>query len=106
MIKEREKEIIEKKAFIKKIEEALFLDHDRSGVKAVNHIEYATNQEVIVIEYDGGHMAWINVTANSNGANMREIAGEVYGAGSIGHFEPQKELREKLINLMREEKED
>lgn len=104
MIKEREKEIIEKKGFIKKIEEALFLDHDRSGVKAVNYIEYATNQEVIVIEYYGGHMAWINVTANSNGANMREIAGEVYGAGSIGHFEPKKDFREELISRMRKEK--
>ena len=93
-----------KKEFIKKIEEALLMDHDRNGVKSVKYLKHDNNAEYIVVIYDNDHKSWIHVTANANGANLREIAGEVYGTGSVGHFVPSPELKKVLEAKLDEEK--
>lgn len=92
-----------KKVFVKKVEEAILMDHDRNGVKSVKYLKHDNNAEYIVITYDNGHKSWIHVSSNSNGANLREIAGEVYGTGSVGHFVPSPELKRVLEAKLDEE---
>lgn len=92
-----------KKEFVKKVEEALLMDHARNGVKSVNYLRHDNNMEYIVITYDNGRKSWTDVTANSNGANLWEIAGEVYDTGSVGHFVPNPELKRVLEAKLDEE---
>jgi len=81
-MKMNEKMNEEKKEFIAALETALRMDR-RSGVES---IKYATDiwfedilyEEVVTIYFKGGAYKLINVTANSNGANAKEIIKEVY----------------------------
>ena len=77
-----------KKEFVDALSDALKID-SRSGVKS---IEYATDvwfedvlyEEVVQVNYESGAFELINVTANSNGANAKEIIKAVYGGNPVG----------------------
>jgi hypothetical protein len=83
----------EKRIFIEKLTEALKVDK-RSQVEAItyyppNFFEKYPNGEFIRIQYNselGNGFVWINATANSDGANAKEIVAEVYGNGAIGRM--------------------
>lgn len=66
--------------------EALLLEDERSHVENcvyMGPIE-PDRSELVIINYKGGARAVINVTANSLGAIMKEVAREVYGGGAHG----------------------
>ena len=76
-----------KKEFIAALETALRMD-SRSGVES---IKYATDlwfedvgTEVVTICFKGGAYKLINVTANSNGENAKQIIKAVYGGEVVG----------------------
>lgn len=75
---------ISKKAFIDSLKAAVIADE----MSQVSNITYKKKEhdEIITITYTGGHTQDINVTANSNGTNMLEIAREVYGTGAFGRI--------------------
>ena len=77
-----------KKEFIAALETALRMD-SRSGVE---YIKYATDiwfedvryAEVVTIYFKGGAYKLINVTANSNGENAKQIIKAVYSSEPVG----------------------
>lgn len=75
---------ISKEEFIKHLE-ALIIADSRS---CVQNIVYTKNEngEKLRIIYTGGAHIDINVSCNSNGANLLEIAREVYGNGAFGRM--------------------
>lgn len=73
-----------KRKFIKALEATLLLD-ERSGVKALDY-EKRGSREVITVTYKSGAQAYIDVSINSNGANITEVVREVYGAGARGRI--------------------
>lgn len=75
---------VSKKEFIDKLKEAIKLD-ERSCVKDITY-ERAREKEIITITYTGGAEVRINVACNSHGANLLEIAREVYGNGAFGRM--------------------
>ena len=66
--------------------EALLLADERSHVESCVYSDKngIDRTEYVTINYTGGARAIINVTANSLGAIMQEIAREVYGGGAHG----------------------
>ena len=80
----REQEFESKRTFLAALCDTLKLD-PRSGIADIQLV--ATRAlEVVFISYKGGHLVKINATGNSNGANLEEIAREIYGAGAIGRM--------------------
>ena len=80
-----ENEYERKKMFIKVLKAALVIDQDRSNVSGLDYEKRGYN-EVITITYTNGRTAYINVSANSNGANLTEVVREVYGTGAHGRI--------------------
>ena len=74
----------DKRGYTQQLEELLKAD-ERSKVTSC---EYRKNSmiEVVEIVYDGGYTSRINVTCNSLGAILKEVAKEVYGDGATGTF--------------------
>jgi len=87
-MKMNEKMNEEKKEFIAALSDTLKID-SRSGVES---IKYATDiwfedilyEEVVTIYFKGGAYKLINVTANSNFSNAKEIIKAVYGGAVVG----------------------
>lgn len=81
----------DKRAYCEQIEAVLKAD-PRSHVTAVRYKErYRPGVdrpmvEAVKIEYKGGSVAIINVTHNSLGAILTEVAAEVYGRGAMGRI--------------------
>ena len=74
-----------KTEFTQMLEDVLRAD-DRSQV---NSCTYSNENgfdrtEYVTIKFKGGYTVKINVTANSLGAIMKEVAAEVYGNGATG----------------------
>lgn len=74
----------EKEKFVEFLEQALLLDK-YNGVKSCKYYKYES-WEFIRIDYKFGYTVDINTSANSNGANAKEIIAEVYGDGAIGRM--------------------
>ncbi len=74
-----------KKEFTKQLENLLVFDNDRNDVESCKY-DRKPNLEVVEIKYRGGYTVRINVTANSQGAILKEVAREVYGDGAMGAF--------------------
>lgn len=76
----------DKRAYCEQLEKVLKAD-PRSHVTAVRYEErYRPGAEAVTIEYKGGSVAIINVTHNSLGAILTEVAAEVYGRGAMGRM--------------------
>ena len=74
-----------KKEYTQMLEAILKADERSQVVKC----EYSNDNgfdrtEYVTIVFKGGYMVKINVSANSLGAIMREVAAEVYGSGATG----------------------
>lgn len=80
----------EKEQFIEAMENALLLDK-YNGVESCKYYKYE-NWEFIRIDYKDGYTVDIYTSANSNGANAKEIIAEVYGNGAIGR------MKKSIIN--------
>lgn len=74
-----------KKEFTKQLENLLVFDNDRNNVESCKY-DRKPNLEVVEIKYRGGYTVRINVTANSQGAILKEIVREVYDNGAMGAF--------------------
>lgn len=74
----------EKEKFIEAMENALLLDK-YNGVESCKYYKYES-WEFIRIDYKFGCTVDINTSANSSGANAKEIIAEVYGDGAIGRM--------------------
>ena len=76
-----------KGAFIEKLEELLKMD-DRSEVESLVYIRDFDNwpEETVIINYNGGGQTLVNVSGNSKGAILLELAKELYGGGAQGRF--------------------
>lgn len=76
--------MISKKEFIRHLEALIIAD----GGSCVRNIVYTKDgsRERIRIIYTGGAHIDINVSCNSNGANLQEVAREVYGNGAFGRM--------------------
>ena len=74
----------EKELFIEAMEKALLLDK-YNGVESCKYYKHE-NWEFIRIDYTNGYTVDIITSANSNGANAKEIIAEVYGDGAIGRM--------------------
>ena len=77
-------EMISKKEFIKHLE-ALIIADGRSCVQNVVYTKDGSRERIRII-YTGGAHIDINVSCNSNGANLLEVAREVYGNGAFGRM--------------------
>lgn len=75
---------IPKEEFIKRLKAAVMAD-TRSCVQDIVYSR-DDSREIVKIIYTGGASVSINVSCNSNGANMLEIAREVYGNGAFGRM--------------------
>ena len=73
------------KEFTKQLENLLVFDNDRNNVESCKY-DRKPNLEVVEIKYRGGYTVRINVTANSQGAILKEIVREVYDNGVMGAF--------------------
>ena len=80
--------MISKKEFIRHLEALIIAD----GRSCVQNIVYTKNEnrEKLRIIYTGGAHIDINVSCNSNGANLLEVAREVYGNGAFGRMPDYK----------------
>ena len=76
--------MISKKEFIKHLE-ALIIADGRSCVQNVVYTKDGSRERIRII-YTGGAHIDINVSCNSNGANLQEVAREVYGNGAFGRM--------------------
>lgn len=74
----------EKEKFIEAMEKTLLLDK-YNGVESCKYYKHE-NWEFIRIDYKGGYTVDINTSANSNGANAKEIIAEIYGNGAVGRM--------------------
>ena len=76
--------MISKKEFIRHLEALIIAD----GRSCAQNIVYTKNEnrEKLRIIYTGGAHIDINVSCNSNGANLLEVAREVYGNGAFGRM--------------------
>lgn len=74
----------EKKQFIEALEATLLMDK-YNNIESIKYHQYE-NWEFVRIDYKGGYTVDINTSANSNGANAKEIIAEVYGTGAIGRM--------------------
>lgn len=74
-----------KKEFTKQLENLLVFDNDRNEVESCEY-SAVPRHEIVEIKYRGGYTVRINVTANSQGAILKEVAREVYGDGALGAF--------------------
>lgn len=74
----------EKEQFVEAMEKALLLDK-YNGVESCKYYNCEI-WEFIRIDYKGGYTVDINTSANSNGANAKEIIAEVYGDGAVGRM--------------------
>lgn len=77
---------MENKAAYVELIEAILLADDRSHVTSCvySNENGFDRTEYVTIWYKGGAMAKINVSANSLGAILKEVAAEVYGNGALG----------------------
>ena len=76
-----------KMLYINEIEKLLKLD-DRN---TVDSLTYTTTdgqfpEEAVIITYEGGHTVVINISGNSNLANLKEIVKEISGEGATGRL--------------------
>lgn len=73
--------------YIDAIEKLLKLD-DRNTVETITYArpEDGLADEVAIITYKGGHTVVINISGNSNLANLKEIVKEVSGEGAQGRL--------------------
>ena len=85
----------DKKSYVKMIELILKAD-DRSDIAKCTYIKSETLEEVRLL-YNCGYKVRINVTANSLGAILKEVAREVYGSGAVGTFY-RGSISEKAMN--------
>ena len=74
----------DKKGYTEQLE-ALLMADDRSEVISCKY-DKKPGLESVEIVYKGGYTVRINVTANSLGAILKEVAKEVYSNGAIGTF--------------------
>lgn len=74
----------EKKQFIEALEKALLMDK-YNNIESIKYHQHE-NWEFVRIDYKGGYTVDINTSANSNGANAKEIIAEVYGTGALGRM--------------------
>lgn len=82
-----ERMYIEKENFIRNLENAIIHDK-RSGVLKIKYLrEFKGYPEVLLIMFVGGGYKYINITSNSNGANMKVITAAVYGEEYLGEIE-------------------
>ncbi len=73
-------EMNHKAAFIEGLQDALLLDQARNGLDSLCYeLDTETNDEIITVIFVGGGVKKILATANSNGANAKEIVKTVYG---------------------------
>lgn len=76
--------MISKKEFIRHLE-ALIIADGRSCVRNIVYTKDGSKERIRII-YTGGAHIDINVSCNSNGANLLEVAREVYGNGAFGRM--------------------
>ncbi len=70
----------EKASFIAALQDALLLDQERSGLDSICYEQdLASEDEIITVIFKGGGTKKILATANSNGANAKEIVRAIYG---------------------------
>lgn len=74
----------EKEKFVNALEQTLLLDK-YNGVESCKYYK-CENWEFVRIEFAGGYAVDINTSANSSGANAKEIIAEVYGNGAVGRM--------------------
>lgn len=74
-----------KRLFIELIEKGLLEDSQYNGIESITYYQH-NDWEFIRVDYRHGYTVDINVTGNSNGANLNELAAEVYGKGAIGRM--------------------
>lgn len=82
-----ERMYIEKEIFIRNIENAVIHDPRSEVVKIQYMRNFKGYPEVLMIMFKGGGYKYINITSNSNGANMRVITAAVYGGEYLGEIE-------------------
>jgi hypothetical protein len=69
-----------KAEFINRLQDALLLDQERSGLDSIRYEQnLESRDEIISVIFLGGGVKKILATANSNGANAKEIVRAIYG---------------------------
>ena len=78
----------DKRKWTKEVE-ALLKKDDRSYVQSLEYsidTKHGWSREVVTVTFNYGSEMKINVSGNSLGAILHEIAREVYGQGAIGRI--------------------